>query len=127
MNNIIYARTNFEFLNKAFGTDYKGWPKCTWKYDEKTVVWMIEITGNVSKYGWKNFILDDGNTVCEEYVLPGDKIIPTHDKLHHFRRIIVKREKAYDRYIIMGLYEYDFKHSIEESKRVWRKVSDEII
>lgn len=34
----IYANSHAEFLNKAFGTNYKGWMKCVWKYDEEWVV-----------------------------------------------------------------------------------------
>ena len=38
---VIYARTHAEFLNEAFGTNYKAYMKCVWKYDEEWIVWMV--------------------------------------------------------------------------------------
>ena len=40
MEQIVYARTNAEFLNEAFGTDYKAWMRSRWEYDEDTWVWQ---------------------------------------------------------------------------------------
>lgn len=124
MNKIIYARTNAEFLNKAFGTNYKAWMKCTWEYGN-TDVWMIELGGAV-RYGWKNTIVD-GETVREDYVGREEDKIDGHKYLTNRRRIIVKKERECGRYIIMGLYAYDFENSVEKNKRIWKKISDEIV
>lgn len=32
MSKIIYAKTHADFLNQAFGTNYKGYMKSRWEY-----------------------------------------------------------------------------------------------
>ena len=48
----IYAKTHAEFLNEAFGTNYKAWMKSSWKYDKEWVVWMVRFNRVVD--GWTN-------------------------------------------------------------------------
>ena len=122
---VVYARTNAEFLNEAFGTDYKAWMKCGWDYDPETIVWMVELDDKV-RQGWVNTIVDE-NTVREDYVGNEAAKLVTHKKLKNYKRIVVKKERDYGRYIILGLYRYDFENSIERTKRIWIKVSDEIV
>ena len=122
---IVHARTNAEFLNKVFGTDYKAWMKCGWDYDADTIVWMAEFDGK-ARQGWVNTIVD-ANTVREDYVgAESDKLV-SHKSLKNYRRIVVKKERAYGRYIILGTYRYDFQNSVERNKRIWIKISDEIM
>ena len=122
---IVYARTNAEFLNEAFGTNYKQWMKCGWDYDPDTIVWMIPFD-DVVRDGWKNTIVD-ANTVREDYVGSEFAKLVAHKKLKNHRRIVVKKENKQGRYLILGLYRYDFENSVEQNKRIWIKVSDEII
>lgn len=53
----IYARTHAEFLNQAFGTNYKAYMKCVWKYDENWIVWMVRF--NTENAGWTNTFISD--------------------------------------------------------------------
>ena len=122
---IVYARTNAEFLNEAFGTNYKSWMRCGWDYDPDTIVWMVELDDKV-RQGWKNTIVDS-NTVREDYVGNESEKLGSHKRLKNYRRIVVKKEAKYGRHLILGLYRYDFENSIERNKRIWLKVSDEII
>ena len=121
---IVYARTNAEFLNKTFGTNYNRWMKCGWNYDESTVVWMVEFDDKV-RQGWRNTIVDR-NTVREDYVGKEVDKLPSHRVLWGKRRIVVKKEREFGRYIIYGTYRYDFEKS-ENNARVWVKISDEIL
>ena len=54
---IIYAKTHAEFLNQAFGTNYKAWMKCVWNYDEEWIVWMVRF--NEKEGGWTNTFVSD--------------------------------------------------------------------
>ena len=115
---VVYATTNADFLNKRFGTNYKAWMKCTWPYNDNTAVWMLDFTG-VGDAGWDNRIVD-ANTVREEYIGFPMAIAPIKEN----RRIIVKKEKEFGRYVILGLYRYDFENSHEPHLRIWKKVKD---
>ena len=121
---VVYARTNAEFLNKTFGTNYKGWMKCGWDYKKDTVVWMVEFDGQV-RQGWRNTIVDR-NTVREDYVGKEADKLPSHRILWGKRRIVVKKEREFGRYIIYGTYRYDFENS-QNNARIWLKISDDII
>ena len=122
---VVYARTNAEFLNKTFGTAYQAWMKCGWDYNKDTIVWMTELDNKV-RQGWINTIVD-ANTVREEYVWQESDKLDSHKYLKNYRRIIVKKEKEYGRYVILGTYRYDFQNSVERNRRIWIKISDEIV
>ena len=99
--------------------------KCIWEYDKDTMVWMVEFDGK-ARQGWVNTIVD-ANTVREEYIgAVADKLV-THTRVKKYRRIVVKKEREYGRYIILGTFYYDFKNSIDSNKRIWIKTADEII
>ena len=124
MEQIVYARTNAEFLNEAFGTNYKAWRKCGWDYDKDTIVWMIELDDKV-RNGWKNTRVNE-ETVREDYVGRKEEKLDSHKKLKNYRRIIVKKNRENGIYIVLGLYAYDHENSVEENKRIWKKISDQI-
>jgi hypothetical protein len=63
---VVYARTNAEFLNKRFGTCYEAWMKSRWQYDENTWVWIVHFDGK-NRAGWANFIVSD-HEIWEKYV-----------------------------------------------------------
>ena len=49
----IYADTHADFLNQAFGTNYKAWMKSAWFYDKDTFVWMVRFD-HINREGWRN-------------------------------------------------------------------------
>ena len=117
---VVYARTNAEFLNKRFGTNYKGWMKCGWNYDSDTIVWMVPFDG-VERYGWRNRIVD-ANTVREDYVGLESLKLEGHKRIKEHHRIVVKKDQG--KYTILGLYSYDFDNSDEKIRRIWIKIRD---
>ena len=122
MEKIVYANTNAEFLNKEFGKNYIKWMRCGWDYDKDTIVWMVEFDDKV-RQGWKNTIVD-AETVREDYVGREENKLPEHRRLKNYRRIAVKKDRSAGIYTILGLYAYDFENSIEQNKRIWKKISD---
>ncbi|MBE5751642.1 MAG: hypothetical protein E7357_04450 [Clostridiales bacterium] len=108
---IVKARTNAEFLNKEYGTNYKAWYKSRWPYDIETWVWMVRIDGKV-RDGWRNLPLKEGG-MLEEFVGPGT---PTYfnEKERRYRIIVDIVETSTGReYHIIGKYRYDKERSNE--------------
>ena len=116
----FFVKTNAEFLNQAFGTNYKGWMRCGWKYAPDVIVWMVWLDGEVRE-GWLNTIIEEQRIVQEDYVGKPEEQLYSHRRITEFHRIVVKRDKGC--YTILGLYKCD---KATRYKRVWRKVSDEI-
>ncbi len=119
---VVYATTNADFLNKRFGTNYKAWMQCGWNYDYDTIVWMLPFDG-VKHWGWISRIVDT-NTVEERYVDSPLLKSPKHKEIDKYHRIVVKKEKTFGRYVILGLYRYDFENSCEPNLRIWKKEKD---
>lgn len=120
---VIEARTHAEFLNEAFGTNYKKWMKCVWKYDEEWIVWMVRF--NEKDGGWTNTFVSD--TRIREENLNGveiwnNKPITNIDK----KRIVIEiKDLGYTRkYICRGRYIYDEKNSNPYTVRYYDKYSD---
>lgn len=59
----ITARTYAEFLNETFGTNYKGWYKSTFEFDDETTVWMIRLDSK-ERDGYTNYF--EGTDIIEE-------------------------------------------------------------
>lgn len=120
---VIYASTHAEFLNEAFGTNYKAWMKCVWKYDDEWVVWMVRF--NKEDGGWTNTFVSDLR-IKEENLkhinLWDGKPIEYVDK----KKIVIQIEDlGYTRkYTCMGRYIYDEKNSDPETIRYYNKYSD---
>ena len=104
MEQIVYARTNAEFLNEAFGTDYKAWMKSRWEYDEDTWVWMVRFDGKI-RSGWLNLIVNE-NEIHEKYV---DIVPPTFKDDKRKFRIVVSVKEGYNgrEYHVLGKYRYN--------------------
>ena len=104
MEQIVYARTNAEFLNEAFGTDYKAWMRSRWEYDEDTWVWMVHFDGKIRE-GWINCIVSE-NEIWEKYI--GDEP-PTYKRDAKKFRIVVSIENKVSgrEYHVLGKYQYD--------------------
>lgn len=119
----IYANSHAEFLNKAFGTNYKGWMKCVWKYDEEWVVWMVRF--NEKDGGWRNTFVSD-TCIKEEnlYNLKtwDGKSVANPDK----KKIVIQIVNLGDtrKYIYRGRYIYDEKNSDPYTVHYYNKYSD---
>ena len=128
----IRARTNAEFLNKMFGTNYKQWYKSTYKHNG-VWVWMVEFNGlhhcNVSctyKEEWENRIIS-ANKIFEYYhgtsFIRERKVIGVLEP--HLRLAVERKGHGNDRvYIIHGLFAPNYEECEFPRKRIYKKVSD---
>ena len=120
---IIYAKTHAEFLNEAFGTNYKAWMKCVWKYDENWIVWMVRF--NKKDGGWTNTFISDSR-IKEENI--GGNICYDGKPLSRLykKRIVIQIEDLGHtrKYICKGRYIYDEKNSDPYKVRYYDKYSD---
>ncbi|MBR1676965.1 MAG: hypothetical protein IJ706_06640 [Clostridia bacterium] len=121
----IFAQTHAEFLNKAFGTNYKGWMKCVWKYND-AVVWMVRF--NETDGGWRNTFISD-NRIKEEniggHTSWDGKPLEWLDKI----RIVMEitGESIARKYTFRGIFKYNENDSDPKICRYYDKISDEII
>ena len=120
----IYAKTHAEFLNKAFGTNYKSWMRSAWPYDDEWVVWMVQF--NKTKNGWRNIFVSDScikqenlNAVKE---FDGKPIEESTTK----KRIVFEvDETGFSRkYIFKGKFVYDEDRSNPLTSQYLNKISD---
>ena len=120
---VIYARTHAEFLNKVFGTNYKAWMKCTWKYDYDTIVWMVRF--NEKDGGWRNTFVSK-TRIQEENLEKGrtnwDRALSDLGK----KRIVIEidDEGMFRKYIFRGIYAYDEKNSDPYTSRYYDQISE---
>lgn len=126
MNNdeVIYAKTHAEFLNKAFGTNYKAWMKCVWNYDDEWAVWMVRF--NQKDGGWTNTFISDSR-IKEENVSHRETWDGKPVTFIHKKKLVVEIvDCGYIRkYIYRGRYIYDEKNSDPYTIRYYDKVLDE--
>ena len=118
----IEARTHAEFLNEAFGTNYKAWMKCVWKYNEEWIVWMVRF--NKKDGGWTNTFLS--NSRIKEENIGGYKIYEGKPLscLYKKRIVIEIVDLGYTRkYICRGRFIYDEKNSDPYTVRYYNKYS----
>lgn len=125
----IYARTHADFLNQAFGTNYKAWMKAVWPYyDENTVVWMVRF--NEKDGGWTNTFLSD--TRIEEKLLDTNRQVSRSSLYLNKNRIVIQiididlGHTRTRKYIFKGVYKYDKTNSNPPLVRYHDKISDEI-
>lgn len=114
MGKIVCAKTHAEFLNKAFGTDYKGWMQSRWEYDADTWIWMVCFDGKM-RQGWINCIISE-DEIWEEYI--GDET-PTYKRDNKRFRIVVSIKEGHcgREYHVLGKFRLD-----EEKSMVGRHV-----
>ena len=109
-NEIVIARTNAEFLNQVYGTDYESFMRSRWSYSDDTWVWMVRFDEKI-RQGWKNKIVSD-TEIWEEYVWPDE---PTYtNQVERKYRIVVEISKTPSglrEYHILGKYMFDFENS----------------
>ena len=126
MNKQYYARTHADFLNRAFGTNYKQYPRSVWKNPDGVPIWIVHNDGKI-RAGWKTYVYDD--KIIEEYVGSNpDKIKPV--KKSEYVRIVAKVIDSRVTllpmyYVIAGLYSLSIEESSVAGYRVWRKPSAE--
>ncbi len=121
MSKIIIAKTNADFLNKEYGTDYKAFMRSRWNYSDNTWVWMVRFDGNI-RDGWRNRIISE-DEIWEEYVDAG---MPTYagDNERKFRIVVSIVDGARGReYRILGRYAFDFENSTNR-RHIFKKVSE---
>lgn len=125
----IYAKTHADFLNQAFGTNYKAWMKAVWPYyDENTVVWMVRF--NEKDGGWTNTFLSD--TRIEEKLLDPNRQVSRSSLYLNKNRIVIQiinidlGHTRTRKYIFKGVYKYDKTNSNPPLVRYHDKISDEI-
>ena len=121
----IYAKTHAEFLNEAFGTNYKAWMKSSWKYDKEWVVWMVRFNRVVD--GWTNTFITDLRIKQENLgqveVFEGMPIaIATTKKRIVFEIVDLVGTR---KYIFRGKFVYDEENSDPITDQYFDKVSDE--
>ena len=109
MNCIIYAKTNAEFLNEAFGTNYVAWMKSRWEYDQDTWVWMVRFDGRI-RQDWANRIISE-TEIWEEYV--GNEEPTYRSKKEKKYRIVVQilEGRCGREYHTLGKFKYDYEKS----------------
>ena len=125
MKKIYYAKTHADFLNQAFGTNYKGWEGGRWKLNSNTWVWMVYMDGKIRR-GWKNIIISD-NEINELYVWK--HLPPTYNGVPEmpYRIVVQIIDLPYGEreYRILGKYRFDSEQSTHD-KHVLIKISDAI-
>ena len=120
---VVEARTHAEFLNEAFGTNYKAYMKCVWKYDEEWIVWMVRF--NTENGGWRNTFLSNSRIMEEN--LGGNICYDGKPLSRLYKKRIVFEivDLGYTRkYIYRGRYIYDEKNSDPYKVRYYDKYSD---
>lgn len=105
-NDIFYADTHADFLNKVFGTNYEQWMKSVWKYDENVIVWMVRFDKK-NRDGWRNSFINENELLEENLILTRKKYdgIPLQEHLNLHRIVIAVDESGYRRkYIFKGVF-----------------------
>ena len=132
----IEARTHAEFLNEAFGTNYKAWMKSSWEYCDGWVVWMAHFNTKID--GWENTFISDADrkdlfAIIKQENLDGkDKFngipieISNSKKRIVFEIVEIKINGKYKRkYVFRGKYVYDETKSDPRMVQYLNKISDE--
>ena len=121
----IYADTHADFLNQAFGTNYKAWMKSAWFYDKDTFVWMVRFD-HINREGWRN-VFETKERIKEENLYE-KKIwdgIPM-SKLVNYKRIVIEvKDDIPKKYIFRGIYKYDEENSDPYVGHYFDKIADE--
>lgn len=121
---IIYARTNAEFLNALINKNYKQWYKCTYELNNDTFIWMICLN-NSNNVGHRNKFENDC-TIIEQF----DTSLPKNKRFNHglerpFRLVFEKIKTANGcAYKFHGLFKL-VTPVIDEYKRTLKSVNDD--
>ena len=122
---VIYARTNADFLNEAFGTNYKAWMKSSWGYDEEWTVWMVRFNNEIN--GWKNMFVTESRirqiNLNEVNIFNGISITQATTKKRIVFEIVGDGNSR--KYIFRGKFVYDETNSNPLTSQYFDKVADE--
>lgn len=127
-NDIFYADSHADFLNKIFGTNYKQWMKAVWKYDENVIVWMVRFDKK-NRDGWRNSFIDENELVEENLILTRKKYdgTPLQELLNLHRIVIAVDESGYRRkYIFKGVFVLNEERENTYLKHYFIKIANEI-
>lgn len=127
-NDIFYADTHADFLNKAFGTNYRQWMKSVWKYDDNAIVWMVRFDKE-TRDGWRNSFINENELLEENLILTRTKYdgAPLRELLSLRRIVIAIDESGYRRrYIFKGVFTLNLKRENTTLRHYFIKISDVI-
>lgn len=124
---VIYAKTHAEFLNKAFGTNYKAWMKCVWNYSDDLIVWMVRFNNKIN--GWRNSFISESRIKEEnlDNVTTWDGLPVEYSIEIHKNRLVIEVIDLGNtrKYIYRGRFIYDSINSNPRTVRYHDKISDE--
>lgn len=104
----IEARTNAEFLNLVFGTNYKQYMRSIYNYSNDSVIWMIRID-SIERAGFKNYF---ENECLVEY---SDKNPTRSNKFYRYVFQIIEENKN-RKYVYLGKYKFSTELSSKEKR-----------
>lgn len=117
----IWAKSNADFLNQTFGTNYKAFMRGRWNYSDNTWVWMVRMDGKV-RQGWVNKIISD-KEIHELYV-SNDTPTYSNEPERKYRIVVQIIDHANIReYRLLGKYRFDFENSTK-GKHILLKVNE---
>lgn len=121
---VFYCRSNAKFLNEVFGTNYKAWMRCSYRYSPTTFAWFVRIDGK-PRNDFINAWLDK-NTILQKYVgakglWDGEPL--KLDALGDHRLVFEIVEGTYRKYIFQGVFLMSRDRS-KEKEMLFKKVSD---
>lgn len=124
---VITARTHADFLNTLLDKKFKGYMKCTLRFDSKNVLWMIRLDSQPTNTGWCNSLEENGNKIVENYIgHPSQRIEPHKVPVYHQRRYvfdIIERSWGNRDYIFRGVFDFSREEG-NNDYRVWKKIAD---
>ena len=125
-NEIVYAKTHADFLNKLLGTTYKAWMKGCYNINSKYEIWMAHFDGKI-RDGWKNTylgdIIKDVNTNPDRKTWSNMSLPKT---LNHTKLVFEVIDNPYGerKYVFKGVYEYQKDISNPYETRIYKKIGD---
>ena len=126
---IIRARTHAELLNELFGTNYKAWMKCTYRYSYDSFVWMVRFNEVNKSTGWENveispnYIIEKNHNSLLTYDRGSVTEILTDDRIV----FQIVGDGVFRKYIFKGIYKYDDSKGNPNLERYLKKIDDKII
>ena len=122
MKKIYYAKTHADFLNQAFGTNYKAWMKGRWNFNEYTWVWIVRMDG-ATRDGWVNKIINE-NEIHELYTWENEPSYSNeYERPYRIAVQVIDLPDGEREYHVLGKYQFDFNQSTDR-KHVLIKIQN---
>lgn len=136
LNDVIYAKTHYEFLNNLLGTNYKAFMKSGLTLADGNWLWMIRLGKYLGKWGWINY-LETPDKLIEDFTGNGEFESPEHITYVKARKI-GKHVPAFEnrvifeivdcgntrKYIFQGVFTLDINECTDDTN-IWIKIADE--